>query len=129
MAFPGYRVRWFRCPHFRVQLGSSGAEHSFPCQRCKIVVARPGDYAQACDHRGPEDRSICHVHRGAFESKDDAWWIGTSCDEIGDLVPDDPSHAAEARRLGIEQVYRNEHYAVELCTMLAHDLAAVGELR
>lgn len=87
------------------------------------------DYAQACDNRGPEDRSICHVHRGAFEGKDDVWWIGTSCDEIGDLVPDDPSHAAEARRLGIEQVYRNEHYAVELCTTLAHDLAAVGELR
>ena len=87
------------------------------------------DYAQACDSPGPEDRSICHVHSGSVESHDDAWWIGTFCDKIGDLIPDDVSHAAEARRHGIDQVYKDERYAVELCTALAHDVAAAGDLR
>ena len=89
------------------------------------------DYAQACDDRGPEDRSICHVHvhSGNVERHDDAWWLGTVCDEIGDLIPDDVGHATEARRLGIDQVYRDEGYAIDLCTALAHDLALLGETR
>lgn len=87
------------------------------------------DYAQACDDRGPEDRSICHVHRGNIERHDDSWWIGTACDEIEDLIPDDVGHATAARRLGIDQTYRDEVYAIDLCTALAHDLALLGEVR
>ncbi|GAA0671739.1 hypothetical protein FHT00_001846 [Sphingomonas insulae] len=87
------------------------------------------DYAEACDDRGPEDRSICHVHSGSVEHVDDAWWIGTTCDQITDLVPDDIGHATEARRLGIDQVYRDEAYAIDLCTDLARDLTLLGEVR
>lgn len=31
------------CPHFRVEFGDRGAEHSLPCRRREIVFARPGD--------------------------------------------------------------------------------------
>lgn len=87
------------------------------------------DYAKACDERGPENRSICHVHSGNFEAHDDSWWIGTAFDQIEDLIPDDVGHAAEARRLGIDQVYRDEKYAIDLCTDFARDLALLGEVR
>ena len=87
------------------------------------------DYAQACDDRGPEDRSICHVHRGNVERHDDSWWIGTACDGMEDLIPDDVGHATAARCLGIDQTYRDEGYAIDLCTALAHDLALLGEVR
>jgi hypothetical protein len=86
-------------------------------------------YAQACDDRGPEDRSICHVHSGNVEAHDDSWWIGSAFDAIEDLIPADDGHAAEARRLGIDQRYRDEDYAVDLCTHLARDLAMLGEVR
>lgn len=87
------------------------------------------EYAQACDSRGPEDRSICHVHSGNVETHDDSWWIGTAFDRIEDLIPDDVGHAANARRLGIDQVYRDEGCAIDLCTELARDLALLGEVR
>lgn len=87
------------------------------------------DYAEACDNRGPEDRSICHVRSGNVEAHDDSWWIGTAFDGIKDLIPEDDGHANEARRLGIDQVYRNEEYAIDLCTHLARDLALLGEVR
>ncbi|MFW8292632.1 hypothetical protein ACOIC7_29120, partial [Klebsiella pneumoniae] len=70
------------------------------------LVDVPGglEYSAACDARGPEERSICHVHSSS--AADDLWWFGAECNHISDLKPDDRHHADEAQRLGIAQTYR-----------------------
>ncbi|WP_343528585.1 hypothetical protein [Sphingomonas sp.] len=90
------------------------------------VVSVPGglDYAAPCDQRGPESRSICHV-RGNTHHHDDLWWVGTVCNGLTDLVPDDAKHAAEAQRLGIRQTYRDAKTLYDICTDLAAELKAL----
>ncbi|MBJ6121949.1 hypothetical protein [Sphingomonas mollis] len=87
------------------------------------------DYARACDERGPEAVSICHVKPDVAGAHDTAWWFGFSCDQPDDLVPDHAAHAAEARQLGVAQTYRNAEYVLDRCTELAADLARVEERR
>ncbi len=82
------------------------------------------DYAQPCDESGPEERSVCHVGDRA-RGHDDRWWVGFSCNQLADLVPDDPAHTREAQRLGIEQTYRDAEYVFDQCTDLASQLKAV----
>jgi hypothetical protein len=96
------------------------------------LVAVPGglDYSAQCDHNGPEDRSICHVPTES--THDDLWWLGTRCNRITDLKPDDEQHAAKAQRLGIAQEYRGVDELFTRCTALAanlKDLEAEGDRR
>jgi len=96
------------------------------------LVDVPGglDYSAPCDQNGPEDRSICHVPTGATHG--DLWWLGTRCNRITDLIPDDKRHAARAQRLGITQIYRSVGELFTRCTILASnlkDLEAEGDRR
>lgn len=93
------------------------------------VVSVPGglDYAEPCDHNGEESRSICHVRRGTRD--DDLWWVGTVCNRLTDLVPDDAKHAAEAQRLGVKQTYRSAEALYAICTDLAAELKALESER
>ena len=87
------------------------------------LVDVPGglDYSAACDQRGPEDRSICHVPTGLAHHPD-MWWLGTTCNRITDLIPDDEKHAEMARQLGIAQEYRDVCELYARCTELASNL-------
>lgn len=90
-----------------------------------LIDAHDGiDYAEPCDETGPEERSVCHVPDRA-RSHDDRHWIGFSCNRVDDLVPDDASHAREAQRLGIDQIYRTAEYVLAECTSLATQLKAL----
>ena len=93
------------------------------------LVSVPGglDYAAPCDEHGPESRSICHVGRCARH--DDLWWVGTVCNRISDLIPDDAKHAQEAQRLGIRQSYRDAQTLYGVCTDLATELKALEDER
>jgi len=87
------------------------------------LIDVPGglDHSAPCDQNGPEDRSICHVPANAAHD-DDLWWLGTRCNRITDLVPDDKEHAARAQQLGIAQRYRDVSELFTRCTELASDL-------
>lgn len=93
------------------------------------LLSVPGglDYAAPCDQQGNESRSICHVRGGA--QHDDLWWVGTVCNRIGDLIPDDMSHAREAQRLGIRQTYRDAQTLFGICTDLAAELKVLEDER
>lgn len=86
------------------------------------LVDVPGglDYSAACDDNGPEDRSICHVPTES--THDDLWWLGTRCNRIGDLIPDDKQHADRAQQLGIAQRYRGADELYARCTEFASNL-------
>lgn len=90
------------------------------------LVDVPGglDYSAECDEGGPEDRSICHVAEAS--KHDDLWWLGTNCDRITDLIPDDGEHATEARRRGIAQTYRDVGELFGRCTDLASRLKSLA---
>ena len=83
------------------------------------LLGVPGglDYAAPCDERGPESTSICHVADN--RQHDDLWWLGTECNRITDLIPDNVEHAAEAQRLGVRQIYRDVETVYGICTDLA----------
>lgn len=85
------------------------------------------DYAAPCDQHGNESQSICHVRGGARH--DDLWWLGTVCNRIGDLIPDDMAHAREAQRLGITQTYRDAETLFRVCTDLAAELKILEDER
>lgn len=94
-----------------------------------IVTAHGGlDYASPCDHRAPEETSICHVaDRDTAREGVDQWWFGFSCGQITDLIPGDGAHAGEAQQLGLDQEYRDERYLFNQCTGLASQLAAAAD--
>ncbi len=97
------------------------------------LVDVPGglDYSAPCNQSGPEDRSICHVPTQSTHD-DDLWWLGTRCNRITDLIPDNEQHAAKAQRLGIAQQYRSAGEIFTRCTILASnlkDLEAEGDRR
>ncbi|TVV73773.1 hypothetical protein [Sphingomonas solaris] len=94
-----------------------------------IVTVHGGlDYASPCDHRAPEETSICHVpDRHATREGINQWWFGFSCGQVTDLIPGDGAHAGEAQQLGLDQEYRDERYLFEQCTGLAAQLAAAAE--
>lgn len=94
-----------------------------------IVTVHGGlDYASPCDHRAPEETSICDVpDRHAPREGIDQWWFGFSCGQVTDLIPGDDAHTGEAQQLGLDQEYRDERYLFEQCTGLAAQLAAAAE--
>jgi hypothetical protein len=102
------------------------------------------DYAEPCAARDPEPVSVCHVTRlkeGYFvpasseilrndvareiAARDDAWWLGFSCDKESDALPKaDRTRTTEF--LGTQtRVYRDEAYVHAECTRLAAQLKAI----
>lgn len=93
------------------------------------LLSVPGglDYAAPCDTHGNESRSICHVGGGLRH--DDLWWVGTVCNRLTDLIPDNAEHAKEAQRLGIRQTYRDAQALYGVCTELAAELKTLEDER
>lgn len=93
------------------------------------------NYAAACQRYEPESTSICHVHEEAKRTihserpHDDAWWIGFSCDQAGDLIPNgrNPLHGRDVTAGVNERVYRDEAYVYHECIGLAAQLRAIAD--
>lgn len=93
------------------------------------------NYAAGCQTHEPEPISICHVYEEAERTlrsvrpHDDAWWIGFSCDQAGDLIPTgrNPLHGRDVTAGVNERVYRNEAYVYRECIGLAAQLRAIAD--
>ncbi|MFD1787510.1 hypothetical protein ACFSC3_07995 [Sphingomonas floccifaciens] len=100
------------------------------------------DYARDCQRHEPEYRSICHVReivrrpekiyeKDAAKAHDDAWWLGFSCNQPGDVWPgaygivhtNEPVHGVNAA------TYKDEHFVYRECLRLALQLKAVEQGR
>lgn len=101
------------------------------------------DYAQPCQHTEPEYRSICHsqvrqrqpeqifANAAAAEGRDEAWWLGFSCNHpgdawpglLGDLETNEPLPGLNAA------TYKDENYLYRECVRLAMQLKAVEDGR
>ncbi len=100
------------------------------------------NYARACEDGAPEWFSVCHVvhhdtstiaggKSGDSAHPDPLWWIGFSCDQPGDILPNHPGTVAmSSTRDGIDhRVYRDEAFAYHEVTRLAAQLKAVEDGR
>lgn len=101
-------------------------------------------YADECQRREHETRSICHVaveppradrdplySNAAAERGDDAWWFGFECDQPGDVMPVFGYRNGRNGTLeGVnERTYKTEQFVYEECVRLATQLKAVEEGR
>lgn len=105
------------------------------------------DYSDACQHRVPEERSICHVptesafarygdeivHSINADLHDDAWWFGFSCKQLNDVIPAGTRISDGSRRWlrrGVDdRTYKTEGYVYAECVRLAIQLKAIEEGR
>ncbi len=78
-------------------------------------------YARACEERGPEEVSVCHVRASDAV---DLWWFGFACNLPTDFVP--RRDKADDERSG-SKTYRTEGYVFEECMRLAAQLAALTD--
>lgn len=99
------------------------------------------DYAAECEDWQDEDRSVCHVlpadfqqsvyANAAAERGDDAWWLGFSCNQSGDILPDPRNGRSRvAPRAGLEEpTYKTEGFVYQECVRLAAQLKAIEDGR
>jgi hypothetical protein len=98
----------------------------------RAVPHRGMHYSAACDRRGPEGISICHIEvvaqRRAAPSLDhaphgaDAWWFGFDTDHPGDFVP---KGAAPNLHREEGEIYRDLDYVAAETMKLASALKAL----
>ncbi|MBM7406382.1 MULTISPECIES: hypothetical protein [Sphingomonas] len=100
------------------------------------------NYAAACQKYEPESTSVCHVtdvdtrpsHSQRPLTKegkehDDAWWLGFSCDQAGDVIPggSNPLQGRDVPAGVNERVYRDEAFVYRECVRLAAQLLAIAD--
>lgn len=104
------------------------------------------NYSWPCQENEPEWRSVCHVgdstSRGQVAARlertfnqpfrhDDMWWVGFSCDQPDDILPNDKNdYAVESALDGLShRVYRDEAFVYEQCVYLAAQFKAIADDR
>ena len=105
------------------------------------------NYARPCQDNEPEWRSVCHVgnptgrvrvaarfektYANEASGHDDMWWVGFSCDQPDDILPNDPKgFATESPLDGVTpRVYRDEAFVYEQCVRLAAQFKEIAEGR
>ncbi|UYY58023.1 hypothetical protein [Sphingomonas sp. S2-65] len=104
------------------------------------------NYSWPCQESEPEWRSVCHVgdanRRGQVTARlertfnqpfrhDEMWWVGFSCDQPDDILPNDKrDYAVESALDGLShRIYRDEAFVYEQCVYLAAQFKAIADNR
>lgn len=119
-----------------------GIDYAAPCERpeaertTRSIVRRHAANMDVCHEPPPTFRTTQHTSkqgRTVFETAvhDDLWWIGFSCNQPTDVIPEAKAPGADMRHLPLspdgtaERRYRDEAYVFDQCIWLAAQLKAI----
>ena len=135
----GYLVAALRGVGIRAH---GGIDYAAPCERpeteraTRSIVRRRAANMDVCHEPPPTFRTTQHTTKQGrtvleVSGHDDLWWIGFSCNQPTDVIPDPRAPGADMRHLPsspnglVERRYRDEAYVFDQCIWLAAQLKAI----